>query len=333
MKRATITILFMAVVWAVQSQSIIYVKSGGQGNGQSWENAAGDLASILKEAVKGHQIWVAKGTYFPTQNTDRYASFNIPDGVQLIGGFAGHELSPEQRVISKNPTYLSGEIGSPSIDDNSLNVVQTAGVSPATVVDGFIITGGNANKAAVIGNPEGCGGGWYNDGSNGKISSPTIRNCVFEKNQAHYGGALYNNANKGICRVNIDGCAFVENIAGSNGGAIYNNGIEGECNTVIASTLFIQNQASYGASIQNRADSGVASPMVRNCTFRQNIAYLSGSGVYNYRSPQGTCQPVLSGCIFENNKNGLGETVSKPVGNTMISKGKRTNSIIMRPTY
>lgn len=333
MKRATITILFLSFVWMAYSQSIIYVKSGTQGTGQSWENPTGDLASVLKKATKGQQIWVAKGTYLPTQTNDRYASFHIPDGVRLIGGFSGTETSPEQRLISQNATYLSGEIGSSSVDDNAFNVIRTTGVSPATVVDGFIITGGNANKTAVIGNPEGCGGGWYNDGANGKISSPTIRNCVFQNNQAHYGGALYNNGNNGMCTVNINGCAFVENTAGSNGGAIYNNGMQGTCNSVIATTLFIQNQASYGAGIQNRADAGVASPKVRNCTFRENVAYLSGSGVYNYRSPQGTCRPELIGCIFEDNKDGLGDTVSKPVGNQMISKGKRTNSIIMRPTY
>jgi predicted outer membrane repeat protein len=321
------------MAWTVQAQSVIYVKSGSQGNGQSWANAMGDLQQALQVAKKGQQIWVAKGTYYPTTGTDRQASFQITDGVQLFGGFIGTEQSPKERDLTQNQSILSGHIGSASINDNSYNVIRTAGVSPQTVVDGFVITGGNANRAAVVGNREGCGGAWYNDGAMGKTSSPTIRNCVFNGNQAHYGGALFNNGSEGICVVNIENCTFIQNIASSNGGAIYNSGINGSCNIKIATTHFIKNQASYGAGIQNRADAGVASPMVRNCTFRENVAYLSGSGVYNYRSPEGTCRPVLSGCIFENNKDGLGETVSKPVGGHAASKGKRSSSIIMRPTY
>lgn len=323
----------MAITAVLPAQSVIYVKKGGQGNGQSWQSALGDLRQALQMAQNGQQIWVAQGEYFPTSGFDRSASFVIPNGVALYGGFTGTEKTLEERPINPHSTVLSGNIGSPGSKDNSFSVIRTSGVSPQTIVDGFLITGGNADLEVTIGNPKGCGGGWYNDGANGKTSSPTIRNCIFVDNQAHFGGGLFNNGSEGECRVTIEQCSFSENIAFSNGGAIYNSGINGSCNILIASTEFYKNQASYGAGIQNRADSGVASPMIRSCTFRENVAYLSGSGVYNYRSPEGTCRPVLTGCIFENNKDGLGETVSKPFGPKVISKDNRTSSIIMRPTY
>lgn len=331
-KRATTVLILLAATLGVSAQSVLFVKKGGQGNGQSWQTAIGNLQQALQVARAGQQIWVAAGEYYPTQTNDRYASFVIPDGVALYGGFSGTEQSLSQRALDRNPTILSGHIGSPAMDDNSLSVIRTYGVSSSTIVDGFIITGGNANLSSTTGSEEGCGGAWFNDGSQGKKSSPTVRNCVFEQNEAQFGGAIFNHGERGICRMAIQNCTFRQNKAGSGGGALYNSGLYGICNTVVTSCNFVKNEAPYGASIQNRADGGIASPMLRDCAFRENIAHLSGSSIYNYRSDKAQCRPVLNECTFKNNKDGLGDTVSDPVGHKANPR-KKTSSVIMRPTY
>lgn len=331
MKRATTVLFFLAATISLTAQSILFVKQGGQGNGQSWQTAMGDLQQALQTARPGQQIWVAAGVYKPTATHDRQASFVISDGIALYGGFSGMEQSISQRNVKENPTVLSGDIGTPAVDDNSLSVIRTYGVSPSTIVDGFVIKGGNANLAASMGSESGCGGAWFNDGSQGKESSPTVRNCVFEGNQAHFGGAIFNNGEEGTCRMTIEKTTFISNSADNSGGAVYNSGLRGICNIVVSSCTFQKNEAPYGASVHNRADGGIASPVLRNCVFRENVAYLSGSSIYNYRSAEAECQPVLNKCIFKNNKDGLGETIGEPVGERKNKKS--SSSFTMRPTY
>jgi len=292
----------------------------------------GSLQQALQKAQAGQEIWVSAGVYQPTSFADRQASFVIPDGVALYGGFYGTEQSLSQRDWQKNPTILSGEIGTPASDDNSLSIIRTYGVSSSTVLDGFIIKGGNANLAANIGSVGGCGGAWFNDGSS-KESNPIARNCVFEQNEAHFGGAIFNNGEGGKCHMSIENCEFRNNIAGTSGGAVYNSGLRGICNTAVNSCLFVKNEAPYGASIQNRADGGIANPILSDCVFRENIAYLSGSSVYNYRSPEAECRPVLTECTFTGNKDGLGNTVGDPVNKKKKKSRKNTSSFTMRPTY
>src|SRR5262245_5177688 len=66
------------------------------GNGSSWSSAFRDLQSALALAAPGDQIWVADGRYRPSPS-DPLASFVLPDGVAVYGGFAGGESSLAQR--------------------------------------------------------------------------------------------------------------------------------------------------------------------------------------------------------------------------------------------
>src|SRR5262249_8071375 len=151
----------------------------GANNGTSWANAYTDLQSALSDA-SCKQIWVAKGTYQPTSTTDRTISFAIPRGVSLYGGFAGTESQVNPRSAT-NATILSGDIGTVGVvADNSYHVVRLDGTSAAgtitpttNVIDGFTITGGNADSA--VPGPDSRGGGLYCDGSGpGHECSPTL---------------------------------------------------------------------------------------------------------------------------------------------------------------
>src|SRR5262249_41625709 len=147
----------------------------GSNNGTSWVNAFTSLQSALTNASvhSGDEIWVAKGTYTPTSGTDRFSSFNLDAGVGVYGGFSrnGTETLRSERNVATNVTTLSGEIGDPTkTADNSYHVVYSSGLDKTAILDGFTITGGNADGGSL----SNFGGGMYNDNS-----SPTLTNVTF----------------------------------------------------------------------------------------------------------------------------------------------------------
>lgn len=283
---------------------IIYVKPQGIGNGISWNKATGDLAMALRKAEVGTEIWVAKGTYIPTKKKNRSASFVIPDGVKVYGGFKGDEIFKKDRNPVAYLTVLSGEIGSPSVEDNCFNVIYTKNVSDATVIDGFHIINGCAQAwKATQGHRTRSGGGWYNDGSFGQ-SNPTIANCFFSNNWAIDGGAIYNNGMSGKCEVSLSNCSFINNIANADGGAIYNSCHErGVVFTDFAFCKFEGNESNNGAGIFNYNITGMDEVKLLNCSFVKNVAFARGSAVYDHSFD---AIPVdLKDCIFKENKASL----------------------------
>jgi hypothetical protein len=102
----------------------VFVDSAATGanDGSSWADAYTDLQDaidLVANSCPGVEIWVAKGTYFPSRDQTGNASPSDPrdktfyintDGTQLYGGFAGTETDKSQRVAG-NETILSGDIG------------------------------------------------------------------------------------------------------------------------------------------------------------------------------------------------------------------------------
>lgn len=307
----------------MQLQGQIYVKQGSNGNGTSWQNAYGDVQQALEQAQEGDQIWVAKGIYTPTKGNDRFASFNIPNGVELYGGFAGNESDIFARNFDQNPTILSGEIGNPDLkEDNSFTVVYFNNVSDATIINGFTITGGYADGTGEKGDMRRCGGGLFNDGSNG-TSNPVIENCIFKSNYGRDGGAIYSFANNGEASASILDCSFLFNKADHDGGAINNDGNNGKCNPIIKNCAFINNEASYGAGILNQGTFGETNPLIAYCDFSSNVSYIEGSSIYNFGNSNGKCNPVIRDCIFKDNISSIGSDIG---GTKNIAAEKVTNS-------
>ncbi|MBR9921639.1 MAG: hypothetical protein GYB31_12445 [Bacteroidetes bacterium] len=271
------------------AQSTYFVTTDGSGNGSSWESASSDLAQILQAAEAGDQVWVAEGTYFPTNKDDRTASFILKNGVKVFGGFAGNETQLTDRKWQFHTTILSGEIGNKSDqNDNSYTIIKTHNVNTETVLDGFVIASGNANGEGPESCATRCGAGWYNDGSNGGFSSPTIVNCVFERNAARDGAAFYSNGNAGNSRPVFVNCTFKDNRADLDGGAVYNdNRNGGKSLPVLEECLFENNLASYGAGIfvKSASSSDAINLDLRNCTFKENTAFLWGGGIYTMGQP------------------------------------------------
>lgn len=340
MKRTFLFLLLCLPLLNANAQSakastsgIVYVKADGQGDGSSWESAASNLQQVLQQATPGQSIWVATGTYLPTSTTDRTISFDIPDGIQLYGGFAGFETMLEERDVQNNPTILSGNIGEVGIDDNSFSVIRTVAVSEATTIDGFTIAAGNANSKIKEGNQNSSGGGWFNDARQ-SASSPTIRNCVFEGNRAYFGAGLYNNAIAGTSKLLLEDCKFVANIAKFDGGAILNNGTDGQSNISIRYTSFNANEAYYGSSILNKAEvSGEANPNIKHVTFENNTAYMKGSPIYNRRTGEGVCNPIMVSCISTNNQESVAAPESSDLNRISEATKKAKRTIRVVSTY
>ncbi len=148
--------------------------ASGANNGTTWANAYTDLQSALVDSDLGNldQIWVAAGTYYPSVRTNpslaRTESFVLKNGVEMYGGFDGTESALEDRDWEANTTILSGDIGTTSdSSDNCYHVVTASGVNDLTLLDGFTITGGNADGQ----NHQIGAGLWIREGTNPLVSS------------------------------------------------------------------------------------------------------------------------------------------------------------------
>lgn len=288
------------MAFVCQINATIFVKTGATGDGTNWDNAYGTLTEALAQAQAGDEIWVAAGTYTPTNNSDRNASFQIKDGVKVYGGFAGTETSVAQRASQLNKTILSGEIGKPGIADNSYNVLYIKNATNNTVIDGFIITAGNANGEGEAATRTRSGGALYNTGLNGS-SKPMIANCIFQHNKGRDGAAIYNNGRNGEASPTFTNCTFNDNEAGLDGGAMYNDGRQsGASNPVLKNCKFIANMGTYGGAIFNATETGVCNLYLENCAFNENSAYLRGGAVFNMNGAD-KCVMELLDCTFTGN--------------------------------
>lgn len=234
----TLLTLMIAPAGTVQASTVIhYVKwnASGLNNGTSWANAYTDLQSALAAASSGDEIWVAAGTYKPTTGTDRTASFTLKNGVAIYGGFAGTETARTQHNPVTNVTILSGEIGAAGVEDNSYHVVNGGGTNDTAILDGFTITGGNANDLDIITPPPNEGGGIYNENS-----SPRLMNLIFSNNSAGSGGGMYNRNS----HPQLNNVTFLKNVVnfyGQGGGGMFNTG----SNPVLTNVRFEENSVNH----------------------------------------------------------------------------------------
>lgn len=270
-------------------------------NGQSWATAYKSLQDGLADAGLGDELWVAAGTYTPTTGTDRNATFEIPQGVTVLGGFPAGAPTIFDQDPATHLTILSGAIGAAGTADNSLNVITCDVDLGSSFLDGVTVTGGNADngfgggltmvgdgtlivtRCRFVGNLAASGAGANCAGST------RLSDCLFESNTSTGGGA----AIRATDTVKIANCAFVGNastLPGSAGGAIFllNTGL-----SKIYNCVFNGNSAfSTGGAIRsNNSDLTIS-----NCTFVANEAASGGA----LAAGVGADLDVFNSIFFEN---------------------------------
>ncbi len=296
---------------------IIYVDdaAAGANDGSSWADAYDYLQDALAAAWSGDEIRVAQGIYKPDQGAgittgDQTATFQLKNGVTLKGGYAGFgEPDPNARDIELYETILSGDLDGndvgvtdpqdlldePTRAENSYHVVTGSGTDATAVLDGFTITGGNANEPGYPSYHR-KGGGMFNE--NG---SPKVTNCTFRDNSArYYGGGMYNGEDNS--NPVVTNCTFVSNSA-SSGGAVCNSW---KSKPTLTNCVFIVNTANYGGGGMSNSYS---SPILTNCTFTANSANKgNGGGVLVHCT--GSSRPILTNCLFSSNSASKGGAIS-----------------------
>ncbi len=311
MKTLLVSILGSLLLFSAQAQVTRYVTTTGTttvpASATTWASSTTNLQGAIDASHPGDQVWVATGVYKPTTTTgsaSRTISFAMKNGVSILGGFAGNEPLLTNRILT-NPstTTLSGEIGGPtSTTDNSYHVISNpAGLTTTAVLDGFVITGGNANGFS----PDNLGGGMHNNGNGaGQVCSPLIRNCTFQNNTAsNTGGAMCNSGfSSGNSSPSLTNCSFQNNTAPF-GGAMFNDGVfSGNSHPSLTNCSFGGNTASTsgGAMFNDGRSSGNSSPSLTNCTFEGNTA-TSGGAMVNDGRNSGISNPGLTNCVLWGN--------------------------------
>jgi parallel beta-helix repeat protein len=284
---------------AYESPAIIYVDASATGahNGSSWADAFTTLTAALSSATagSGQTIEVAQGTYKPTTTSDRTATFQLIDGVSLEGGFAGHSNPNAAQNASVYPSILSGDIGAAGSSDNSYHVVNGSGTDSTAVLDGFTVTGGNADG---LDNTKFHGGGIFI-----YSGDPTINDCIITGNTAVDGGGIYENIDVGA---KLTGCVITGNTANDSGGGLYIfNTTVTLINTVIAG-----NSAERGGGLWDD-DSAVT---LTNCTISGNTASTStGGGLYGAFGSD-----TLTNCVlWGDTAHTTGNEIQNGVSNTL----------------
>ena len=256
-----------------------YVEPDGNDgeDGLSWETAFATVQKAIGESIPGDEIWVAAGTYTPTEGTDRAVSLELKDFTKVYGGFAGDETELDERDWETFETILSGDIGIGSdANDNSYHVVVGA---DNAALDGFTITGGNAD----VGGPYSYGGGIYCNG----VVGLTVKNCLIKNNNAaNRGGGMYNDTSE----VTVENCSFVANGTFVRGGGVEN--MYGS--SVFTNCVFSENSGSVGGGFSD----GDSDSILTGCTFSKNQAgYIGGGAILsNYYS-----NTMVVNCSFNDN--------------------------------
>jgi len=322
----------------------IYVDAdaAGANNGSSWENAYNCLQDALADAnssAKAVEIRVAEGVYKPDHGAaqtpgDMEATFRLINGVKVRGGYAGvGEPTPDARDMNEYETILSGDLSGndvvvsnaadllnePSRADNSYHVVTGQETDETAVLDGFTITGGNANRGYWV--------AYYGGGITADSAGLQLVNCRIEGNVAAQGGGLQ----IGSGGAKLSGCTFSGNAAIHAGGMI-NGGLQ----TTVADCEFIDNYAdtSGGATIctyatftrcsfvRNRAGlstggavgNDCSAPKFEHCTFIENSAPFAGGAISNFEGDL-----VIIGCRFVGNSSENGGAIYQGDTDTILT--------------
>ncbi len=314
--------------------STYYVsKTGDNSNGLTWSTAYNEVQTAINSASSGDQVWVAKGKYFPTDYNpkgvgtavlNRTKTFVIKNGIDVYGGFAGNETQIDQRVNywigQANETILSGDLNNDDDysqwesynqnliknTENSYNVIYYYNVYTQTIVDGFTISGGNADTK-VSGKP-------YHDGGGAHLTSSQayLKNCRIIYNQAvNAAGAItFSGGELWDCVISRNRTVAQNTDAGDAGGVKLHNGGK-LINSIITDNYSVESSARGGGVCCSWRSPGHA---IINCVIANNKTAGTGGGIGNYGT-YSSYTKAYNTIIWGNTRNGI----SSQIGGTGTS--------------
>lgn len=316
---------------------VLYVNSSNlnPGNGTQWFSALTDLQeaiNISNTCGGGKQIWVAEGTYRPTQIYDldnnsvleeREKAFYISQPVAIYGGFTSGQTTLSQRDSLGGGTILTGDLG--NNQDTAYHVITMNADTVGTDwhLNGLTIRDGRAN--ARISEHKN-GGGIYLPEYQVKIFKASLSNCNITNNTAlESGGGIYAVANYAdelkatlVSSPTFFKCSISNNFAGSQGGGIYANAFNltavAEDHDATASPTFIDclifDNHVRGEGVGPPREGGgiyvsaaiAASPTFIGCSIYGNSSTSHGGGIYIRASAANTtASPEFINCSIHNN--------------------------------
>ncbi len=302
---------------------IIYVnidnRCGRHSDGSSWKHAFKSLQEALDVSATRNksEIWVAKGTYLPSevyspngipggasgQNVLAMKTFNIPDGVSIYGGFKGDECRRDESNPRCNHTVLGGANTFWHVVTFGNDVAQT-GVKAS--LNGLVIGQGNAkgpNSAPdTITTPFGYthsnGGGLYVTYGSRAI----LTNCLVEENQANGigGGIFCINSDLQLVRSHVN-----NNFAGQQAGglAVYNTYETTSHHSLVKDCHFKGNNALLfggAAVIEGTLPDARTKCHILKTVFEHNHAYEGGAVVVDSETTHIDCCKFVENTAYVN---------------------------------
>jgi len=324
MKTKNLLILwYLCLSFTVLAQNRYFVNQA-TGNdsrdGLSWMKSFASLQMALDQAKAGDEIWVAAGTYLPTKylpvtfngpgpapSNARSLTFLIPNGVKLYGGFpasADNSTGITKRDWEIHKTILSGDLNNDdgkdftNMEENVYHVVVLFNTDESTVIDGFTVTGGNADYPVWLRQVAGSGIYAFADDN----SSPTLRNLLIEGNVSRGGGAGFSNYSNGNACPVISNTIIRRNKSGEYGGGFANDGRKKSA-PILENVIISGNQAYKGGGMYCVSEETETSPVLTNVLVSGNSSASDAGGIY-LTSYAGNVKPVLTNATISGNKAG-----------------------------
>lgn len=248
----------------------------GKKDGSDWTNAFTDLQSAIAQAAAGDEIWVAKGNYSPGPLAA--SSFVLKEGLKIYGGFSGTEENLASRnTVQINTTNKSQLDGSQGVA--SYHVISNVlALSNATVLDGFVISGG---KTLTTNSNTGYTANYYGGGIYTALGNPVFNNLIITGNSALYGGGIFVSGGAPTF-TNTQVVANTTIGSYGRGAGLYNNT---GANTVLDKVIFDSNIVTAGSNTYGGALINYGTLSVTNSAFKNNnvagTAYAQGGAIYN----------------------------------------------------
>lgn len=228
--------------------------------------------------------------------TARAATLHVPADYPTIQSCIDAAVSGQDECVVAPGTYnelinfLGKAITLRSSHGPAVTIIDATGLSGSVVTcvhgeqattrfGGFTVTGGSGFTFYDYK----LGGGMYINSTN-----PSVSNCIFWRNSADDGGALYLLNSE----LRIFDCEFIANIARDGGGAIASFGSQPS----FVNCKFLENSTSGSPGLGGAIYNNQSSPNIQSCILAYNIGNSGGAIFTEYGIP------TITKCAFVGNR-------------------------------